>query len=67
MSKSLDSEPWRGLPAEVADLIEPELPAITEEILATIGREVPEYERPLEGRFAASATASTRRCCSSSP
>jgi hypothetical protein len=51
MSKTLDSEPWRGLPAEVADLIEPELPAITEEILVTIGREVPEYERPLEGRF----------------
>lgn len=51
MSKSLDSEPWRGLPAKVADLIEPELSAITEEILATIGREVPEYERPLEGRF----------------
>lgn len=48
---TLDSEPWRGLPAEVADLIEPELPAITEEILATIAREVPEYERPLEGRF----------------
>jgi len=48
---SLDSEPWRGLPFEVADLIEPELPAITEEILATIAREVPEYERPLEGRF----------------
>ena len=51
MSKKLDSEPWRGLSAEVADLIEPELPAITEEILATIAREVPEYERPLEGRF----------------
>lgn len=51
MSKMLDSEPWRGLPAEVADLIEPELPAITEEILTTIAREVPEYERPLEGRF----------------
>ncbi|HET9676222.1 MAG TPA: helix-turn-helix domain-containing protein [Solirubrobacterales bacterium] len=47
----MDSEPWRGLPPEVADLIEPELPAITEEILATIAREVPEYERPLEGRF----------------
>src|SRR6266576_3795154 len=47
----LDSEPWRGLPLEVADLIEPELAAITEEILATIAREVPEYERPLEGRF----------------
>jgi hypothetical protein len=51
MIKTLDSEPWRGLPAEVADVIEPELPAITEEILETIGREVPQYERPLEGRF----------------
>ncbi|MGN6587860.1 MAG: PucR family transcriptional regulator [Solirubrobacterales bacterium] len=51
MTKKLDSEPWRGLPAEVADLIEPELPTITEEILATIARDVPEYERPLEGRF----------------
>lgn len=51
MIRKLDSEPWRGLSAEVADVIEPELPAITEEILATIGREVPEYERPLEGRF----------------
>lgn len=51
MTKTLDSEPWRGLPAHVADLIEPELDAITEEILATIAREVPEYARPLEGRF----------------
>jgi len=51
MIKKLDSEPWRGLPAKVADVIEPELPAITEEILGTIGREVPEYQRPLEGRF----------------
>ena len=32
-------------------MIEPELPAITEEILETIAREVPEYARPLEGRF----------------
>jgi hypothetical protein len=51
MMKSLDSEPWRGLPAPVADLIEPELTAITGEILATIAREVPEYQRPLEGNF----------------
>jgi hypothetical protein len=51
MIKTLDPEPWRGLPARVADLIEPELGAITEEILATIAREVPEYARPLEGRF----------------
>lgn len=47
----LDSQPWRGLSSEVADLIEPELPAITEEILVTIAREVPEYARPLEGSF----------------
>ncbi|HEX6667888.1 MAG TPA: helix-turn-helix domain-containing protein [Solirubrobacterales bacterium] len=47
----MDSEPWRGLPSDVADLIEPEMPGVTEEILATIAREVPEYARPLEGRF----------------
>jgi PucR-like helix-turn-helix protein len=51
MTKSLDSEPWRGLSPAVADAIEPELPGITEEILATIAREVPEYARPLEGGF----------------
>jgi PucR C-terminal helix-turn-helix domain len=46
-----DSEPWRGLQPAVADLIEPELKAVTGEILETIGREVPEYARPLEGSF----------------
>ncbi|HEX6781536.1 MAG TPA: helix-turn-helix domain-containing protein [Solirubrobacterales bacterium] len=51
MPNTLDAEPWRALPAEVADLIEPELPAITGEILETIAREVPEYARPLEGSF----------------
>src|ERR1051325_2512363 len=51
MTKNLDSEPWRGLPASVADLIEPELDEITEEILAAIGSQVPEYARPLEGSF----------------
>ena len=74
LEKALDSEPWRGLPVEVADLIEPELSAITEEILATIAREVPEYARPLEGNFgrgirtgwrAACTSARTRRWCSS--
>ena len=51
MPKTIDSEPWRGLPPHVANLIEPELAGITEEILATISREVPDYARPLEGRF----------------
>ena len=45
------AEPWRGLPPEVADVIEPELGAVTTEILATIAREVPEYARPFEGSF----------------
>ena len=45
------TEPWRALPPSVADVIEPELDAITDEILATIAREVPEYARPLEGSF----------------
>ena len=35
----------------MADVIEPELDAITEEIMATIAREVPEYARPFEGSF----------------
>jgi hypothetical protein len=51
MTSNLDSEPWRRLPAAVADLIEPELEPITGEIVESIGREVPEYSRPLEGRF----------------
>ena len=51
MTKTLDSEPWRSLPGSVADLIEPELAAVSGEIVTAIGREVPEYARPLEGSF----------------
>jgi hypothetical protein len=47
----LDDDPWRGLPAAVADLIEVEIDPIAVEILDSIAREVPEYARPLEGRF----------------
>src|SRR5215218_5106284 len=53
MIKGVGPEPWRALPPELADVIEPELPTATEEILATIAREVPEYARPLEGSFGA--------------
>src|SRR5918994_851133 len=51
MTKTPETEPWRALPADIADLLEPELDAITDEILATIAREVPDYARPLEGSF----------------
>ncbi len=48
---NLDAEPWRRLPSDVADVIEPELEPATREILEAIGREVDEYARPLEGAF----------------
>src|SRR4051794_27296244 len=51
MVSTLEHEPWRGLPAEVAGLIEPELPSLRDEILAVLAQEVPEYARPLEGNF----------------
>ena len=48
---SNDLEPWRGLPSELAEVLAPELPGLTREILEAIGRQVPEYARPLEGTF----------------
>lgn len=39
------------LPAELAPLIEAELPAIAGEVLRAIADEVPEYARPLDGSF----------------
>jgi PucR C-terminal helix-turn-helix domain len=45
------SAPWAELPTQVADVLEPELPAIADAILRAIGEEVPEYARPLEGAF----------------
>jgi PucR C-terminal helix-turn-helix domain len=48
---SAEMEAWRALPAGVADLIEPELEAMTAEILTAIAAEVPGYARPLEGSF----------------
>src|ERR671919_677669 len=51
MTTSAQSGPWQALPPTVADVIEPELDAITEEIMATIAREVPAYARPFEGSF----------------
>ena len=51
MIRKADTEPWRALPPEAADAIEPVLPEVTREILEAIAREVPEYARPLEGSF----------------
>src|SRR5918998_3895420 len=51
MTKTSQTEPWRALPAGVGGDTDPELGAVTDEILATIAREVPEYARPFEGAF----------------
>ncbi len=48
---TLDDEPWRELPTEIADLVEGEIDPISTEILESIAHEIPEYQRPLEGRF----------------
>jgi hypothetical protein len=48
---TLEHEPWRELSPSVADVIEPELPGLRDEILAVIAEEVPEYARPLDGNF----------------
>src|SRR5918996_1896344 len=51
LTQMTNSNPWEALPARVADVLEPELPAIADAILDAIGEEVPEYARPLEGAF----------------
>ena len=53
------------LPAELAAVLRPIVPDLSAEIVRAIGREVPEYRRPLEGPFGeavreGSATALTR-------
>jgi hypothetical protein len=45
--------PWSALPSAMATWLRPELSSIAEEVIAAIRREVPEYARPMEGRFAA--------------
>jgi hypothetical protein len=39
------------LPSELADALRPGLQGLAEEIIVAIGREVPEYRRPLQGAF----------------
>jgi hypothetical protein len=51
LTQMTSSELWRGLPPELADVLEPELAAVSDEIMRAIGQEVSEYVRPLEGAF----------------
>jgi hypothetical protein len=43
--------PWEDLPPEVAVVLRPVLPGLTEAIIAAIAESIPEYKRPLEGAF----------------
>jgi hypothetical protein len=47
----LAERPWNALPPETASVLRPELPALADEIIAAISREVPGYARPMEGPF----------------
>ncbi|MCW2992184.1 MAG: PucR family transcriptional regulator [Solirubrobacterales bacterium] len=48
------------LSAAVRAAVEPELPALAEEIVEAIRREVPEYARPMRGTFGRNITAGVR-------
>ena len=39
------------MPRETADLLRPRVPEVAAAIIAAVGRDVPEYRRPLEGAF----------------
>lgn len=45
------ARPWLRLPAEVHAVVEPLHEDVSNEIVATIGREIPSYTRPFEGEF----------------
>ncbi len=47
----LSPRPWEDVPAEVADLLQPGLDALVEELIEAIRVHVPAYRRPLEGGF----------------
>lgn len=43
--------PWEHLDRTLAAALEPELPALADEVIAEIAAAVPDYRRPLEGGF----------------
>jgi hypothetical protein len=49
------------LPPELADALWPVLPGLADEIIDAIGREVPDYARPLEGPFGRALRAGVER------
>jgi hypothetical protein len=50
------SRPWSRVPSWVGAALRPELAGTTDEIIAAVRAEVPEYARPLTGRFGSRIT-----------
>ncbi|HTN24449.1 MAG TPA: helix-turn-helix domain-containing protein [Solirubrobacteraceae bacterium] len=50
-----------GIPPEVAAVLRPVLPDLAAETIRAIGREVPDYSRPLEGRLGVTVRYGTER------
>ncbi|MFZ2049336.1 MAG: helix-turn-helix domain-containing protein [Solirubrobacteraceae bacterium] len=53
--------PWERLDRALAAALEPELPGLADEVIAAIGRAVPEYRRSLDGAFGRGLRAGVRR------
>ena len=52
MSGDLSRErPWEDLSPDIAAVLRPALPGLTEAIIAAISASIPEYKRPIEGAF----------------
>lgn len=59
--RSEQDRPWERLDRGLAADLEPALPALADEVIAEIGKAVPEYRRPLEGTFGRGLRIGVRR------
>src|SRR3954453_20217541 len=59
--KSVAFVQMEGIPPEVAAVLRPVLPDLAAETIRAIGREVPDYSRPLEGRLGVALRYGTER------
>jgi hypothetical protein len=50
---TLSDEPWAGLSRDVAEVLRPGVPELSDEIIDAIREGVPAYSQPLEGAFGA--------------
>ena len=61
MTSATPAQDAARLPRELATALRPALPGLAEEIIGAIGREVPDYRRPLEGPFGAALRGGVER------